>query len=103
MNTKPLSWKPLRPKVSHKPLAKDDARNLQMDIIKLDPNTKYNPHSHPESEWVYILAGSMTDENGTYRKDDFLINEKDSVHSVTSGPEGCEILCVWCGEVKPIK
>jgi anti-sigma factor ChrR (cupin superfamily) len=101
MNTKKIPWKKLRENVYHKPLARDEEKNLQIDIIKLEPNIQYKEHLHPDIEWVYILKGSMSDENGNYNSGDFIINQKNSKHTVTAGENGCEILCFWCGEVKP--
>ena len=43
----------------------------------------------------------MSDERGEYTQGNFVINEKESRHTVTSGNDGCQILCCWCGEVTP--
>ena len=101
MDTKKLPWKKLRKNVFCKHLAKDTTKNFQIDIIKLEPNIKFEEHSHPDVEWVYILQGSMSDERGEYVQGNFIVNPKGSKHIVTSGEEGCEILCCWCGEVIP--
>lgn len=100
MNTKKLQWKQLRANVFHKHLARDESKNFQIDIIKIEPSIKFKEHFHPNVEWVYILKGSMSDEKGTYNEGDFIINEKGSSHTVVSGKNGCEILCCWCGELK---
>jgi len=101
MDTKKIPWEKLRENVSCKYLARDEDKNFQIDIIKLDPNIKFDEHSHPDVEWVYILQGSMSDERGEYFAGDFIINKKGSKHIVSSGAEGCEILCCWCGKVLP--
>ena len=100
MDTEKLPWQPLRENVFHKHLARDESKKFQVDLIKLEPNVKFKEHSHPDVEWIYVLKGKMSDERGTYSKNDFIVNEKGSKHSVTSGKEGCEILCCWCGELK---
>ncbi len=99
MNTDKLPWEPLRERIVHKPLAKDKEKNLRMDIIKLPADFEFEEHLHPETEWVYILKGAFTDERGTHCSGDFIINVKNSKHKVTTGTEGCEILCCWCGQV----
>ena len=99
MNTNDLPWKTLREHIVHKHLVRDEQKNLQMDIIKLPPDFTFGEHMHPEAEWIYILKGSFSDERGIVQAGDFLINDKNSKHTVTTGKEGCEILCCWCGTV----
>ncbi|MED7788600.1 cupin domain-containing protein [Francisella sp. 19X1-34] len=86
--------------VSKKLLARDEDRNFQIDFIRLDPCIKLNKHLHPDVEWVYVIKGSMADERGSFKTGDFFINPIESEHSVVSGPDGCDILCCWCGEIK---
>lgn len=93
MNTKKISWAQLREKVFCKHLARDDGKNFQIDIIKLEPKITFAEHVHPDVEWVYVLKGSFLDENGTYNVGDFVVNPKGSKHVVVSGLDGCEILC----------
>ncbi|MBI4440419.1 cupin domain-containing protein [Candidatus Woesearchaeota archaeon] len=100
INTKKIRWSFERKNVLSKHLARDNSRNLQLDMVKLKPNIKYLEHKHPDIEWVYVLRGSMGDENGVYREGHFIINKKGSKHSVTSGPKGCVLLVVWCGELE---
>lgn len=99
MDTKKIPWKKERNKVYSKSLAKDKTRNFQIDLMKLEPNTSYNEHLHPDVEWVYILKGSLTDHRGTFKPGDFVVNKKGSRHATKTGPEGCELLCCWCGKV----
>ena len=86
--------------VSKKLLARDENRNFQIDFIRLDPCAKLSKHIHPDVEWVYVIKGSMSDERGSFNTGDFFTNPISSEHSVTSGPDGCDILCCWCGEIK---
>lgn len=103
MNPARLPWKPLRENIVFKPLAKDKKRKLQIDLIKLKPRMALEKHLHPDTEWVYILQGSFRDEHGVYKKGDFLVNRKNSKHTVTVNPRGCTILCCWCGKIVPLK
>ena len=75
-------------------LALQEKRKIKMHTIRLEPNTKYPGHKHSMEEWVYVLEGDMSDQRGTYEKGDFLINEINSEHQITSGSEGTEILVV---------
>ncbi len=102
MDTKNLPWQLLREKVFHKSLARDEKRNFQIDLIRLEPNTTLRKHSHKDVEWVYVLKGEMRDERGVYKAHDFIINKKDSEHTVSTEKEGVELLVCWCGEIIPV-
>jgi len=99
MNTNDIPWKTLRENIVHKHLARNEQKNIQMDIIKLPPNFTFDEHTHPEAEWVFILKGSFADERGIVNAGDFIINEKNSKHTLKTGEEECEILCCWCGKI----
>jgi anti-sigma factor ChrR (cupin superfamily) len=92
-------WIKVRNGVSRKPLARDEARNLQMDIIKLEPGFDDMPHWHDDYEWVYVLEGTIEDEKGIHKAGDFLINDPVNVHKPKS-KDGCKLICVWCGSVR---
>ncbi len=103
MDTSKIPWKKERGKVYSKLLAKNKAKNFQIDLMKLEPNTSYSEHLHPDVEWVYIVKGSFMDHRGTFKQGDFVINEKGSKHATRTGSAGCELLCFWCGKVIPTK
>jgi anti-sigma factor ChrR (cupin superfamily) len=89
----------LREGIQRKPLARDEERNIQIDILKINAGFDDSPHWHDDWEWVYILEGSLEDEKGIHRKGDFLINEKDVRHQPKS-KDGCTLLIVWSGSVR---
>ena len=101
VNTKNINWETLQENVRIKTLARDEARGLQITIMNLGRNVK-RPHLHPDIEWVYVLRGSFSDENGTYEQGHFLANAKGSQHTLVVGPNGCEIILVWSGSVKMV-
>lgn len=94
-----MTWIKVRDGISRKPLARDERRNVQMDILKIEPGLNDPPHWHDDWEWVYILEGDLVDEKGIHRKGDFVINEKDTRHQPRS-KEGCTALIVWSGSVR---
>ena len=100
VNTNLLHWQKLRDNVQCKPLARDEKRDFQIDIIKLKKNFTYPTHAHKDIEWVYVLKGSCKDEHGSYQVGDFFVNNKDSEHTVEVGEEGVELLVCWCGSLK---
>jgi anti-sigma factor ChrR (cupin superfamily) len=102
VNTKNIIWEKLQGNVKIKTLARDEERGLQMSMMSLESNVK-RPHIHPDIEWVYVLKGSFSDENGTYEQGHFLANAKGSEHTLVVGPNGCEIVLVWSGSVKMVE
>jgi len=97
-----MTWNKLRSGIQIKSLAKDSSRNIQMDLLKIEPNFEDQGHFHDDWEWVYVLEGTLEDKKGVHKKGDFLINEKDSPHKPTS-KDGCLLLIVWSGSVRKQK
>ncbi|EKD76627.1 MAG: anti-ECFsigma factor, ChrR [uncultured bacterium] len=100
MNKAHQSWQTLRTGTAHKLLARDEGRDLQCDLMQLDPNTQLPAHRHPSWEWVYVLQGSLTDARGTFLAGDFIHNTAGSEHQVSTGADGAELFVVWCGRVE---
>lgn len=100
MDTQKIPWRKLREKVYIKNLARDEKRNFQFDILKLDPNITHPEHEHQDVEWIYVLKGSFRDEFGNYKAGYFKINPKLSEHTISTGKDGCELLICWCGKLK---
>jgi anti-sigma factor ChrR (cupin superfamily) len=90
-----LEWELLREGIVRKVLFRDNPKNLQMDLIKLEAAAQSPPHTHRDNEWVYVLEGSMSDETGVYNQGDFLVNRKGTAHQVTAGKSGCLILALY--------
>ncbi len=100
MDTRKIPAEEIFKNVFLKHLTRDEGKNFQMDIVEVRPNSGIPQHSHPDNEWIYILEGSLTDENGTYQKGDFTIFPKDSIHTPISGEQGCTFIRCWCGKVE---
>ena len=94
-------WVFVRDGIERKPLAESAEKGLQIDLMRIKPNFSDRPHFHDGFEWVYILEGSLVDEKGVHRKGDFIVNTTEGVHQPSTGPEGCMLLIVWCGSVRP--
>lgn len=103
MDTTQLPWQKQRPNVMNKPLARDDDWGMQFDLMKLSPNVTYERHSHPKFEWVYVMQGSLVDERGTFKAGDFFVNDANFIHQPHTGPEGAELIIVWCGNVTSVQ
>lgn len=90
-NTNQIPWQTFRENASIKNLTNED---IQIDIIKLEPNSQFDEHVHEKSEWIYVLNGTFSDENGTYSKGHFVTAKKESKHATKSEEEGCEVLVI---------
>lgn len=95
-------WLPLRRGILRKPLAADAGKGVQMDLIRIEPNVTDRPHVHNGFEWVYILEGNFTDQNGVHKKGDFIENTMEGVHHVSTGDEGCLLIITWTGSVTEV-
>jgi anti-sigma factor ChrR (cupin superfamily) len=59
-------------------------------IVKYLPNSKFDEHSHPLGEEVFVLDGVFSDEHGDYPKGTYVRNPPGSSHSPFS-KQGCDI------------
>ena len=89
----------LRPGIERKPLAVNKGLGVQADIMRIAPNFKDTPHTHDGFEWVYILEGRLTDERGTHKAGEFIINTTEGIHQPSTGEDGCTLIIFWTGSV----
>ena len=91
-----LEFEPFRPGITiHWLLTGEPA----VALLSYEPGAKAPLHLHQDVETILMIDGSQSDERGTYRAGDYVINPKDSQHSVWSG-EGCVALLHWS---KPVR
>ena len=60
-------------------------------LVKWEAGTKFNPHTHPGGEEVYVIEGTFEDEEGRYPQGTWLRSPPYSRHHPFS-TEGCVIL-----------
>lgn len=60
-------------------------------LVKWEPGTVFNPHTHPGGEEIFVIEGVFQDEFGRYPKGTWLRNPPGSAHRPYS-EEGCLIL-----------
>jgi anti-sigma factor ChrR (cupin superfamily) len=101
IDTKKMVWEKIKGRGGTllKKLHRDEKRNFQIDLMKLDPNFSFAIHTHPDIEWVYVLKGNFTDHRGKFKEGDFVLNEAGSTHQAKTGKEGAELVVCWCGRV----
>ena len=75
-------------------LMKGDSGEPSVAILKYQPGASVPMHRHAGLETIMVLDGAQSDENGTYEAGAFVLNAKDSEHSVWS-KDGCVVLIQW--------
>lgn len=63
-------------------------------VLCYAPGASVPYHLHVDAEMILVLHGAQSDERGTYRAGDLVINPKGSRHQVWSD-EGCIVLLHW--------
>lgn len=94
-----LIWETLQPGVQICMLHGDRRVDCSTALLRYRPGTAIPRHTHTGHEHLFILRGSQSDENGTYRQGTFLINKPGGTHRVSSA-EGCLVLAIWEAPVK---
>lgn len=67
-------------------------------VLRYDPGAQVPLHRHPDVEMILVLDGAQSDEHGTYRAGDIVLNLPGSTHRVHS-TQGCVVLLMWA---KPV-
>lgn len=62
----------------------------QVALVKWEPGTRFNCHTHPHGEEIFVLEGLFEDEFGQYPKGTWLRNPPGSIHTPFS-IQGCLI------------
>ena len=91
-----LSFVPFRDGITISPLL-DGAPAIA--ALRYAPGASVPLHEHVGTEMILVLDGSQSDEKGTYRQGDLVINPAGSQHSVWS-EEGCVVLLHWAAPVR---
>ncbi|NQV91999.1 cupin domain-containing protein [Candidatus Woesearchaeota archaeon] len=95
-NKNNIEWQAFQPGVEIKHLHEHQKAKIVM--IKFSPGAKVPKHEHEGGEEIYVLDGTLIDEEGTYTKGAYLYNPPKSTHT-THSPEGCTLLVTWFGKV----
>lgn len=92
---KDLPFKPFRDGIEICPIVEGEPA---LAILKYQPGASVPLHMHQGLEVICVLAGSQSDETGTYEAGTVITNAPGSQHSVWS-EEGCVVLIQW---TKPV-
>lgn len=63
-------------------------------VLRYEPGASVPLHRHRGLETIMVLEGEQSDENGSYRAGDVVLNEAGTIHSVQSD-KGCVVLILW--------
>ena len=89
IDTKLLSWikEPINGRF-HKTIGKCTT------LVKINPNTTWDEHIHPNGEEFFILNGKWTDKYGNFTKYNYIRNYIGSKHEPIIGNQGCIIMAI---------
>lgn len=65
-------------------------KHEQVALVKWKPGTRFNPHTHPQGEEIFVLSGTFADETGVYPEGSWIRNPAGSKHTPYSD-DGCII------------
>lgn len=71
-------------------------------LLRYAPGASVPMHNHTGLETILILSGSQSDDDGTYRAGDLVLNQPGSRHRVWS-EEGCLVLISWAAPVRIVE
>lgn len=90
IDTRSALWHPgLVEGLSVMPLHQHDGVNTA--LVKWEPNTRFNQHTHPGGEEILVLEGIFCDELGEYPQGTWMRNPRWSQHTPFTGSEGALI------------
>ena len=80
-----MDWEALdQPGFWLKRLYQDDAKGEKTWLMKMDPGAYSPPHAHDDFEQVYMLEGSMDDDEKVLSAGDYVCRAPGAVHSATT-------------------
>ncbi len=89
IDTRAAPWYPgLEPGLTVLPLHEHDGESVA--LVRWQPGTRFNAHTHPGGEEIFVLEGVFQDELGDYAAGTWLRNPPWSRHAPRSEP-GCLI------------
>lgn len=97
-----LPWQAFRDGVDLLPVYGNIKAGCASALLRYQPGARIPEHLHTGMEFLLILRGGQSDEQGHYSAGTFLINPTESTHQIVS-EEGCIVLAIWEKPVKFIK
>lgn len=89
-----LAFTPFRAGVDICILHQGGDTSTTVALLRYEPGASVPSHRHRGLETIIVLEGAQSDEHGTYRAGDTVLNQAGSVHRVWSDT-GCTVLIIW--------
>lgn len=89
-----IAWRPFQPGVEIHRLFGTGQTGASAALIRFHPGGKVPMHYHTGNEYILVLAGSQTDENGASSAGTLIVNPPGTRHSIES-PAGCLVLAIY--------
>lgn len=97
MQTRDAGWRPgLVPGLNVLPLHEHAGVNTA--LVRWDPDTRFNPHTHPGGEEILVMEGCFRDEHGEYPQGTWIRNPRWSGHAPFTAAEGA-LIYVRVGQI----
>ena len=87
-------WQPDGDKFWIKPIYENPARGERTLLMKIGAGARYPLHAHDETEQIYVLSGSFSDQDRTLKAGDYCCRAPGAIHS-TDSDEGAVVLLVY--------
>ena len=95
-----LDWKRVSMDIHSVELCRD-SNGAKVELLKIKPGGSASTHTHAGDEYTVILEGSFSDEQGVYRKGDFLLRDHSDQHTpMATQDRECICLAVTEGPVQ---
>lgn len=87
-----LDWRRIAPGIKQHNLSDQHRKHGAFQLLHLEPGTVLSAHSHNDRELTYLVAGSYTDETGTFKVGD--IADLDSNEHTHQPVVDSEVPCI---------
>ena len=95
-----LDWKRISSDIQRVELCRD-SNGARVELLKIRPGGSVVTHTHLGDEYTVILEGSFSDEQGLYRRGDFVYRDENDCHTpVATQDRDCICLAVTEGPVQ---
>ncbi|QDG94709.1 allophanate hydrolase (plasmid) [Rhizobium sp. NIBRBAC000502774] len=94
-----LAFEPFRAGVDICRLAASSASGSTLVLLRYEAGASVPLHFHPDVETIFVISGTQSDDHGTYKAGDVVVNLPGSSHRVWSNT-GCLVLISWAAPVR---
>jgi anti-sigma factor ChrR (cupin superfamily) len=90
-----LDWRPTdTPGFFAKPLLRDAATGARTELLRMEPGAHVGATRHDELEEILVISGEFSDDERTYRANDYCVRAPRALHTARS-EQGCTMLVIY--------